>query len=85
MSMRSLFLLLIIFVTALTVVQAQTISLEPDQLKPVNVKAETVTFKGRQSDPGRSHTSLTSASRHDFGRVFLPQKAQKLKIGSADF
>jgi len=48
MSMRSLFPL-IIFATALTAVQAQTISLEPDQLKPVNVKAETVTFKGRKA------------------------------------
>ena len=48
MSMRSLFPL-IIFATALTAVQAQTISLEPDQLKPLNVKAETVTFKGRKA------------------------------------
>ena len=47
--MRLLFPTLIIFATALTAVQAQTISLEPDQLKPVNVKAETVTFKGRKA------------------------------------
>lgn len=50
MRARSLFLLLIIFAFALTVVQAQTVSLNsPDQLKPVNVKAETVTFKGRKA------------------------------------
>src|SRR5678815_1119195 len=50
MRARSLFPLLIIFATALTVVQAQTVSLNsPDQLKPVNVKAETVTFKGRKA------------------------------------
>ena len=48
--MRLLFSTLIVFTTALTAVQAQTISLElPDQLKPVNVKAETVTFKGRKA------------------------------------
>jgi len=36
--------------TALTGVQAQTISLDsPDQLKLVNVKAESVTFKGRKA------------------------------------
>ena len=50
MRARSLFPLLIIFATVLTVVQAQTVSLaSPDQLKPVNVKAETVTFKGRKA------------------------------------
>jgi len=41
---------LTIFVTALTVVQAQTIPIDsPDQLKLVNVKAESVTFKGRKA------------------------------------
>ena len=54
MRARSLFLLLIIFAFALTVVPAQTVSQavsldHPDQLKPVNVKAETVTFKGRKA------------------------------------
>src|SRR5678815_3299626 len=50
MRARSLFPLLIIFATALTVVQAQTVSLaSPDQLKLANVKAETVTFKGRKA------------------------------------
>ena len=50
MRARSLFPLLIIVATALTVVQAQTVSLaSPDQLKPLNVKAETVTFKGRKA------------------------------------
>jgi hypothetical protein len=50
MRARSLFPLLIIFASALTVVQAQTVSLDsPDQLKLVNVKAETVTFKGRKA------------------------------------
>lgn len=49
MRARSLFPLLIIFATAF-VVQAQTIQLDPsDQLKPVNVKVETVTFKGRKA------------------------------------
>ena len=54
MRARSLFPLLIIVATALTVVQAQTVSQKvsldpPDQLKPLNVKAETVTFKGRKA------------------------------------
>jgi len=50
MRVRSLFPQLIIFAFALTVVQAQTVSLSsPEQLKPVNVKAETVTFKGRKA------------------------------------
>ena len=54
MRARSLFPLLIIVATALTVVQAQTVSqtvslASPDQLKPLNVKAETVTFKGRKA------------------------------------
>ena len=50
MRARSLFPLLIIFAFALTVVQAQTVSLaSPDQLKLANVKAETVTFKGRKA------------------------------------
>jgi hypothetical protein len=50
MRARSLFPLLIIFAFALAVVQAQTISLaSPDQLKLANVKAETVTFKGRKA------------------------------------
>jgi hypothetical protein len=39
-----------IFATALTAVQAQTIPINsPDQLKLVNVKAESVTFKGRKA------------------------------------
>ncbi|MEN3328446.1 MAG: hypothetical protein V7638_3253 [Acidobacteriota bacterium] len=50
MRARSLFPLLIIFAFALRAAQAQTVSLDsPDQLKPVNVKAETVTFKGRKA------------------------------------
>ena len=50
MRARSLFPVLIIFAFALTVVQAQTVSLaSPDQLKLANVKAETVTFKGRKA------------------------------------
>jgi len=50
MRVRSLFPLLIIFAFALTVAQAQTVSLDsPDQLKLANVKAETVTFKGRKA------------------------------------
>lgn len=54
MRARSLFPLLIIFATASTVVQAQTVSqtvslASPDQLKLANVKAETVTFKGRKA------------------------------------
>ena len=48
--MRLLAATLIVFAIALTVVQAQTISLDsPDQLKLVNVKTETVTFKGRKA------------------------------------
>jgi len=54
MRARSLFPLLIIFASALTVVHAQTVSqnislTSPGQLKPVNVKVETVTFKGRKA------------------------------------
>lgn len=52
MSKRALSAMLSIFAiaTALAGVQAQTISLDsPDQLKLVNVKAETVTFKGRKA------------------------------------
>jgi hypothetical protein len=48
--MRLLSATLIIFAVAFTVVQAQTISLDaPDQLKLLNVKAESVTFKGRKA------------------------------------
>ena len=48
---RSLFrATLCIFATALTAVQAQTIPIDsPHQLKLVNVKAESVTFKGRKA------------------------------------
>lgn len=54
MRARSLFPLLIIFATAFTGAQAQTVSqtvslASPDQLKPLNVKAEAVTFKGRKA------------------------------------
>ena len=50
MRARSLSPLLIIFASALTVVHAQTIPLDsPDQLKLMNVKAETVAFKGRKA------------------------------------
>ena len=54
MRVRSLFPLLIIFASALTVVQAQTVSqtvslASPDQLKPLKVTTETVTFKGRKA------------------------------------
>lgn len=49
MSMRAMLSLFVIAI-ALAGVQAQTISLDsPDQLKLVNVKAETVTFKGRKA------------------------------------
>jgi hypothetical protein len=42
--------LLFVIATAVTGVRAQTIRLDsPDQLKLVNVKAETVTFKGRKA------------------------------------
>jgi len=48
--MRLLVVTLIIFAASLTIVSAQTISLDsPDQLKLLNVKAETVTFKGRKA------------------------------------
>lgn len=48
--MRALFSLFAATLISLTVTQAQTISLDsPDQLKLVNVKAETVTFKGRKA------------------------------------
>jgi len=48
--MRLLSATLIIFAVAFTVVQAQTILLDsPDQLKLLNVKAESVTFKGRKA------------------------------------
>lgn len=50
MRARSLFPVLVIFAFALTVAQAQNVSLtSPDQLKPLNVKVETVTFKGRKA------------------------------------
>ena len=50
MRARSLFPLLIFFAFALTVAQAQTVSLDaPDQLKLVYVKADTVSFKGRKA------------------------------------
>ncbi|HKY45810.1 MAG TPA: hypothetical protein VJM50_22150, partial [Pyrinomonadaceae bacterium] len=43
-------LLLISLLFCISSIQAQTISLDsPDQLKLVNVKAETVTFKGRKA------------------------------------
>lgn len=49
MSMRAMLSLFVIAI-ALAGVQAQTISLDsPDHLKLVNVKAETVTFKGRKA------------------------------------
>ena len=50
--MRASILITLLFViaSALTVVQAQTIRLDsPDQLKLLNVKAETVNFKGRKA------------------------------------
>lgn len=48
--MRALFSLFAATLISLTVTQAQTISIDsPDQLKLVNVKAETVTFKGRKA------------------------------------
>ncbi len=72
MRARSLFPLLIIFAFALTAVQAQTVSLDsPDQLKPVNVKTEIVTFKGRKALRVRD---AASPELGDEGRlVILPK------------
>lgn len=70
--MRAFLSLLAATLISLTATQAQTISIDsPDQLKLVNVKAETVIFKGRKAL--RVHDAAPPESGDEERLVILPK------------